>query len=125
MEADEAGTLVARGGARSPAIVSVWRYSLARRLVPSVTIAVVGTAAGIVTVVVPIMHFMTLWLVPLLSIGTAIWLYRCKARVRLVTALCPVCSGQVAAGGGDWEEPMWVRCRACNAPLELRLERPV
>lgn len=122
---EEGATLTPRRGEPVPARVQVERLSDGQRLSRALPVGIGGTVLGLATIPVPGLHFVAPWLVPLLSIGAARYLYNRRATVGAVTGTCPACQGDVAANGGAWEEPMWVRCSACNAPLELKLERPI
>lgn len=113
--------LEARDGGVAEGSAEVTRYSSGQRLGKALLVGIGGTIVGICTIVIPGLHFVTTWLVPLLSIGTAIYLYGRKGAVSAVKCTCPGCSEAMEAEGGAWEDPMWVRCNHCNTPLRVVL----
>lgn len=95
------------------------RYGSSKRLVTALGVAIGGTVLGLCTIVIPGVHFVAPWLLPLLSIGIAFYLYGRKGVCAGVQVDCPACKASIEAEGGPWEEPMWVRCPECQAPLKV------
>jgi hypothetical protein len=118
-------TLKSRGGATTDASAEVQRFSSAQRLSKALPVAVGGTVLGLCTIVIPGVHLISVWLIPLLSLGIAWYFYSRIGAVDSVTGPCPDCEAEMTAEGGPWEEPMWLRCSACNKPLEVRLSTPM
>lgn len=118
-------TLATRDGKTGVGVTDVQRFSAGQRMSKAVPIAVGGTILGLCTIVIPGVHFISTWLIPLLSIGTAFYFYSKLGAIGAVTGTCPSCDKDLAAEGGAWEEPMWVRCSACNTPVEVKLQTPM
>lgn len=118
-------TVEDREKSRSEGTAEVTRFSGSQRLMKAVGVGVGGTILGLCTIIIPGLHFVTTWLLPLLSIGIAIYLYGRKGAVAAVKTTCPACGDPIEAEGGAWEEPMWVRCPKCQAPLQVILANPM
>jgi hypothetical protein len=118
-------TLAARDGATTAGTAVVERFASGQRMTKAVAIGVGGTILGLCTIVIPGVHFISTWAIPLLSIGIAFYFYNKLGSIGAVAGECPACGAPVAAEGGPWEDPMWVRCSACNAPVEVRLSTPM
>lgn len=103
----------------------VVRFNTAQRLTRAVPVAVIGTIVGLGTIVIPGLHLVSTWAIPLLSIGIAAYLYQRRGTVDRVQGSCPSCSAALDADGGAWEDPMWVRCKSCEAPLQVVLKTPM
>ncbi len=118
-------SLKARDGTVVEGTAEVTRYTDGQRLSRALPVGIGGTILGLCTIVIPGLHFVSTWLVPLLSIGTAMYLYNRKGLLGVTRATCPSCGEQMQAEGGPWEDPMYVRCNHCNTPMEVTLARPL
>jgi hypothetical protein len=80
-----------------------------------------GIFLGIGSILIPIAHFVLPWLLPIGGIIIGAWHASQKAIVNWVKGTCPMCGAAFQAEGGALEDPMWVRCTACAAPLRLEV----
>jgi hypothetical protein len=118
-------SLEARDGSVVEGTADVVRYTDGQRLARALPIGVGGTILGLCTIVIPGLHFVSTWLIPLLSIGTAVYFYNRKGLLGDTHATCPSCGAEMVAEGGPWEDPMYVRCNHCSTPLEVKLAKPL
>lgn len=118
-------TLEDRDGNSSPGKAVVHRYSTGQRLGKSVPIAVGGVLLGAASIVIPGVHLISTWAIPLLSFGIAWYFFSRIGAVEAVEGTCPACGASMGSDGGPWEDPMWVRCDQCNKPLQVKLSTPM
>lgn len=118
-------TLKSRDGNTSPGTAEVARYSSGQRLGKALPIAIGGTLLGAATIVIPGVHLISTWAIPLLAIGIAWYFFSKLGAVDGVQGACPACGEAMNAEGGPWEDPMWVRCNHCNQPIEVKLATPM
>jgi len=121
----EVVSLKGRDGAKGEGQAEVVRYSSAQRLSKALAIGVGGTLLGVSTIVIPGVHLISTWAIPLLSIGIAWYFYGRRGLLGAVSATCPSCGEQLNGEGGAWEDPMYVRCSACSRPFEVTVSPPV
>lgn len=100
----------------------VIRHGQGRRVGVALAVALGGAVLGAASIVIPVVHFVSTWFIPLLALGIAFHLYRQAIVVRRVDAICPACGEQVVIDGAPWEDPLWLRCSACRAPLRVDLD---
>lgn len=112
----ESGSATAVAGS-----AEVTRYSSARRLGRAGAVALGGVVLGGLSILIPGLHLISTWLLPLLGIGVAGWLLSVHARVGLVEGTCPSCGQamRIEGTGHVGSEAVWVRCNHCQHPLEL------
>ena len=117
----ESVQLRTREGATGEAQAEVTRYSAGRRLAVSLTLAVGGTVLGLSTLIIPGVHFVGPWLIPLLSLGIAGYLFRRTMVIGTVRGPCLSCGADMVLdeGGSVGNDAVWLRCPACNTPHEL------
>ena len=118
-------TLEDREGQSAGATALVDRYSSGARLGKGVGIAVGGLVLGAATIVIPGVHLISTWAIPLLAFGIAWYFYNKLGAVTEVQGTCPSCGASMQSEGGAWEDPMWVRCSGCNTPLQVKLSAPM
>ena len=121
----ESVQLAARGGGETVGNTEVTRFSSGRRMGQAAGIAVGGILLGAATIVIPGVHLISTWAIPLLSFGIAAYLFSRRGVIGAVTGECPSCHQQMNSPGGAWEDPMWVRCNQCEAPVEVKLSTPM
>ena len=121
--ATETVTLAQREGEPVSGTAEVTRYSAAARAARAWGLAIAGIVIGAASIVVPGVHLISTWLIPLLAIGLALYVRRIRARVGLINATCPSCGEpmSIESPGAVADEAVWVRCDKCTHPLELRL----
>ena len=118
-------TIEDRNKQQAEGTAEIHRFGPSQRLMKALAVGVGGTIVGLCTIVIPGVHFVAPWLLPLLSIGIAFYLYGRKGTCDSVKTTCPACSASIEAEGGPWEEPMWVRCPECEAPLQVIPQTPL
>jgi hypothetical protein len=101
--------------------LEIFRYSLSARLMRSVPIFIAAVILGAVSILIPAVHLISTWAIPLLGTGIAIFIFRTNAKLGNVTGTCPSCSKSFSEAAGPYEEPMWIRCPSCNTPLQIIL----
>lgn len=115
--------LRARSGARTEGTAVITRWSGPRRGARAISIAVAGLLIGMATVIIPAVHLVSTWLIPLLSLGIAWYVVQIRSRVDRVEGVCPSCGASISAGpfgAATDDEPLWVRCPSCTIPLEVQ-----
>lgn len=114
---------VVRTRDRSESVVSaeITRYNLAVRLARSLPIFVGSVLLGAATIIIPAVHLISTWFIPLLGSGVALYVFRIHTKVGLIKGECPSCTTEFDEQGGPYEDPMWIRCPHCAVPLELIL----
>ena len=117
----ERATLRHRDGRTAEVEADVRRYSAGRRTGTAAAILAVAFIVGPSTIVVPGVHFVAPWLVPLLGIGVALYIYRRVMIVDEVRGDCIDCGQamRITEGGSVGNDPLWVRCPHCNTPMEF------
>lgn len=116
--------LVTRDHRRSPATALVTRRSIGARLARAAPVALLGAVLGVASLPIPAAHLVLPWLLPLLGLGIAAYLASVHTIIGDVSGTCPMCAGAITVTGGPLEDPMWLRCSACQAPLKLELAPP-
>ena len=118
-------SLSGRGGGAARGTAAVLRYTDADRLRRAVPIGVGGTLLGLCTIVIPGVHLISTWLIPLISLYVASYFYNRQGAIDDVQFTCPECDAASQSEGGAWEDPMWVRCSACSKPIRVTLDTPM
>lgn len=117
----ERATLRMRDGATREGEAWVRRYGATFRTVTAVVILVTSLAIAAFSVVIPGVHFVAPWLVPMVGGGAAWFFFRREVVVDEVRGACPACAAAIAIErpGSLGDEPLWLRCPGCKAPVEL------
>jgi len=97
------------------------RRGRGNRLARALVIAGAGILGAAVFVLVPIVHLFTTWLLPLLGLGLAVWVYRIAVVAKEIRGTCPDCGAEMRVKGGVLEDPTWIRCPNCSLPLRLEV----
>ncbi|MEZ4316002.1 MAG: hypothetical protein R3F61_00790 [Myxococcota bacterium] len=121
----ETVTLKARDGAVVEGQAEVSRFSNGQRLSKALPVGIGGTLLGLGTIVIPGLHLVSTWAIPLLSWGIAWYFFNKRGSLGTVSAMCPSCGKPMQAEGGAWEDPMYVRCDKCMTPFEVAVATPV
>lgn len=123
MPETESISLRARDGSTSQGSAQITRWSTATRAGRAVAIACCGILCGAASIIIPAVHLVSVWLIPLLSLGIAAYVLQVRSRIERVEGSCPKCGAAVAAGpfgAATDDEPLWLRCPSCVAPLEVK-----
>lgn len=104
-----------------PATARLRRYSAVERGMRAAVVAIGGTSLGIASVAIPGVHLISVWLLPMLSIGIGAYLLRVHTRVRGLQAICPQCTEDIDIDnvGALTSEAAWIRCPHCGLPLRI------
>lgn len=122
--ATETIQLRTRTGLGSTATATVTRRSGAFRVVRSLGIGVGGVVVGLATVVIPAVHLISTWAIPLAAIAIALVLLRQGPAVDTAAGPCPKCGAAIEVAGGTVADDLWVACPACAEPLRFELTPP-
>ena len=121
--ATEAITLQHRDGRVVEAQAEISRYSTASRTTKALLVLAVAFTVGPATIVVPGVHFVAPWAVPLLGIFIAMYLYRRTMVIHRVEGTCPDCNAAMHIEDKQpvGNDTLYFRCPECSTPLELML----
>ncbi len=111
------------GGATQEASGTWAVYDAKARGTKAVVFGVGGFLAAAPLVLVPVLHLVTTWLLPLLGLVAAVSAWRTDARLTRVKGTCPSCSEPITLDGGRYTDAMHDSCPACSrivflAPLQ-------
>lgn len=107
-----------REGTDVPASAEVVRYGEGVRMAKAAALVLGGLVGGAVLIVVPVLHLISTWLLPLAGIAGAVLVYRTTLRVSRVEATCPSC-GEDFTVEESMAQDDWIRCTHCTHPLQL------
>ncbi len=80
-----------------------------------------GLLGGALSLPIPLAHLVLPWLLPIVGAVGAVLAFQGRGRVTEVVGTCVDCGAPFTADGGPLEEPLWIRCPACNVPLRVQL----
>ena len=72
---------------------------------------------AVVLVVVPVIHLLTTWLLPIAGLVGFVTIIQTRATITKIKSQCPSCKAAVLLGGGRAEAQMRDSCNDCNRPL--------
>jgi len=89
------------------------------RVGKAVGFVVVGFGLGAALIVVPILHLLTTWALPLggLALGFNAW--KTRARLGSMEGHCPACEAPLSLEGSGANFPVRETCGGCGCALEL------
>lgn len=99
----------------------VKRLGTGARVLRAGAILVGGLVLGVGSVVIPVVHLISTWLLPILGLIGAVVAFRVTIKVPEIRMTCPECAKAGQVVGGAWEDPLWVRCPHCQLPLRVEL----
>jgi len=119
--AQEAIAFVNSQGASEPGVADVVRFSDVGRITTGVLWMVGGVLGGTVCLVVPVVHLVSTWALPLG--GILMGIRTLKRRIVLYTpeGTCPTCGQHLQLSSGSIDDPSWQACPHCKAPLKIAL----
>src|SRR5688572_6619855 len=123
MIASEPIALRARDGSIAAGQARVKHWSRSVRYGRAAAIATVGVVMGALTIVVPVLHLVSTWLIPCVGLVLALFVLRMRSQVEEIEGSCPKCQATVRGGpfgAVSHDEPLWVRCPACTVPMEVQ-----
>lgn len=106
-------------GATSAAVALIKRPTASQRGVLAAAYAVGGLLLGGACIVIPIIHLVTTWALPLIGIVLAVRTMRRETIVTRVEGMCPACSKPIEAYDRGGDDPAWQLCPHCDARLQI------
>ena len=104
-------------GASGPAVAEIAHYGAGARISKAIFYIVAGFVGGAACIIVPVVHLLTTWGLPLVGILMGVRALRTHERIVTAAGPCPVCGEPVELPGGSMTD---VRiCSACKASLTL------
>ena len=94
-------------------------YPFSMRIVAVLLWLAIGFGGAVVLMVVPVVHLISTWLLPLVAVLGAFNALRTPRRVSHVTGRCPVCQGKLLLAGGRADFPVRDSCEHCGRPLTI------
>ena len=118
--ATETVTLKTRDKREVEGTAEVTRINPASRTMYMFGFPVAGLVLGLMTIPIPGVHFVAPWALPLMGLIVGGYLAGRTGVVSDVKATCPDCEESfVGEGGSLGNDALYVRCSACNTPLEV------
>lgn len=115
-------TLRADDGTTGEARGVVTPISSASRTIRAVLYVVLGLLGGAACIIIPVLHLITTWGLPLIGVIAAVRISRARADVGEIVGACPACDETIALPGGRIGiEPMHAQCPKCRAALGVSL----
>lgn len=117
--ATEQVQLVAPGGQSAPASADITRPSQHVKMFWAVTVLVVGFGLGAASIIIPILHFFSTWILPLTAVLVARKILNSKFSVTEVRGTCPACGKELDLGDRSMPNSEWQHCPHCEARLQI------
>jgi len=92
-------------------------YPQGMRIVSALIWLGIGFGGALAFIVVPVLHLLTTWALPLAGLMGAWNSLRTVSRVSHLTGRCPVCQGKLLLAGGRAIFPVRDQCEHCSRPL--------
>jgi len=116
--ASESIQLLTRDKQTAKAMAEITRYSDTTRLMRAGVVAIGGTVIGLCTIVIPVMHLISTWLIPLISWAIAWHIFGIQTVIGSVKGTCPGCDKAIELDGGPLASDLWARCPHCALPMQ-------
>lgn len=113
--------LTTRDGRSSSAQGLVQRFSAAARFARAGAIVLAGFTLGGLSIFIPVVHIISTWLLPLLSLAMAWYFAGVRVVIGEVSGPCPQCGELLTVKGGPQASDLWVRCTSCATPFRFAL----
>ena len=110
----------ARGETSAGEAADAAHYSDAARITIGTLYIVGGLVGGTVCILVPIVHLITTWAMPLLGIVLGVRALKRRTVFYQITGVCPSCNKPAEFNGGSIDDPKWQTCPMCGATLKFR-----
>lgn len=108
-----------QGVHRAGEAADVARYSDAARIAIGTLWIVGGLVGGTVCLVVPLVHLVSTWALPLLGIFMGMRAFKRRTVAYQIACLCPACAEPIELAGGSLDDASWQRCPKCAANLRI------
>ncbi len=110
----------AAGASAAGAADDVVRYSDAFRYGLGTMWIVGGFLAAGACIVIPVVHLVSTWALPLLGIMLGMRTFKRRVILHDVKGECPACHQRIELVGGSIGDATWQKCPNCQAPLTIR-----
>ncbi len=114
-------TLRAQDGRTAPAAATIERYSEAARIGKAAGFFVGGFVLGGACLIVPVLHLVTTWALPLAGIVMGLRTLKIQRRLSRINGTCPACTRRIELRGGPVKAAIWRVCPECDKDLEIVL----
>lgn len=114
-------TLRAEDGRTAPAAATIDRYLTGARVGKAVAFFVGGFLLGGACIIVPVLHLVTTWALPLGGIVMGLRTLKIEQRMGTVNGTCPACTQRIELRGGPIKAANWRVCPECDKDLEIVL----
>ncbi len=111
--------LRAEGGELAPADATIERYPESKRIGKAVAFFAGGFLLGIASIVVPILHLFTTWMLPIAGIVLGRRALKIRRAFGPITGRCPLCEKPIELRGGPIKAENWRVCPECNKDLQV------
>jgi hypothetical protein len=116
-------TLRSKEGATTEAQAEVVRYNSGARTGKMIGFIAGGLIGGAACILVPVLHLITTWALPLIGIIAGIRASKTHASITDVVGPCPACQKDTnLLGGKVTDHAPTDQCRSCRALLEMVLQ---
>ena len=107
-------------GRQAKATAEVDRYGPAARTMRAGLFIGGGLLGGGACIIVPVLHLITTWALPLLGIVLGARAYKTEMKLYALTGPCPACNVPIQLAGGAAHE-LILSCPKCGEKLEVEL----
>ena len=109
----------AETGAVTDGSATIEHFSTPLRWVRATIFLVGGIGLGALLLVVPILHLITTWALPLAGAIACVGALRTRARLSNIQGSCPGCEAPFTHNGGRAVFPMRIDCPSCRRPISI------
>lgn len=106
-------------GSVRQATATIVHFSASQRFGKAALFLVGGVGLGAALIVVPILHLITTWALPLAGTIGCVNTLRTRSRLRDIDGVCPACENTLQHKGGRAVFPMRIDCPDCRRPLSI------
>ena len=111
--------LRAETGAVTQGSATIEHFSTPLRWVRGTIFLVGGFGLGAALIVVPILHLITTWALPLAGAIACVGALRTRARLENIQGCCPGCEASFSHNGGRAVFPIRIDCPDCRRPISI------
>ncbi len=117
--AQESVQLLAADGRTALGTADMTRTSPAMRKAWAIMVLVVGFAAGAASILIPILHLFSTWILPLAAIVVARKIWRREFSITSLHGECPNCGQRISLGGRAMHNSPMQECPHCPAAFQV------
>ncbi len=115
-------TLRTQDGRIAAAAATIERYSEAARIGKAVGFFVGGFVMGGACIIVPVLHLITTWALPLAGIVLGLRTLKIEQKLTRINGTCPACTQRIELRDGPVKANIWRVCPECDKDLEIVLD---